>query len=124
MQTSQYNTSITRKTDELFMVNITDEVALEAGVHTVFFTIRNTVPNLSINDDDDANVVLKKTVTQTAGVGVTTLNFNIELSDDETNIKTRNYYYDVKWKTPAGKIIGVVPISLLAVVDDITRRIT
>ena len=66
---------------------------------TVFFTLKK---NSHDDDADDSNAILKKTVTvhTSAGAGLTT----ISLTDTDTNIRPKNYFYDIKVKEANGLI--------------------
>lgn len=66
---------------------------------TVFFTLKE---NPHDTDADDSEAVLTKTITSHSDApnGQTL----IELTDSDTNIAPKNYFYDVKVKESDGKI--------------------
>lgn len=66
---------------------------------TVFFTVK---PNISDDDADDSDAIIKKTITShtTPATGLTT----IELSYTDTNVPPANYFYDISVLESDGKL--------------------
>lgn len=118
-----YNISFQRKTDNVINIDITDLDTFSIGMYTLFLTVRKNIPPTSQANDDDTDVVIKKTVSVTLSSAQTNILFAIPISDVELDIDPREYFYDIKIKNPGGEIVSVIPTSIFSVLADITRRI-
>lgn len=84
---------------------------------TVFFTAKPTISNSA----DDSDAVIEKTVTSHSDP--TNGDTVIELTSTDTNVTPGNYYYDIQIKDAGGSITSI-PVRILEIFGDITRRTT
>ena len=107
--------NIIRRDDVTLTVTITDEqgTPLNLTEATVYFTVKNR------KTDTDAQALITKEVTShvnpTAGIT------EVELTDEDTDIDSRSYFFDVQVKTSDNKIRSL-SYGLIRVQQDITIR--
>jgi hypothetical protein len=118
------NNSLIRKTDETINVVISnsDNSPLQTGDHVFYFTIRKVIPPTSQTNDDDVNVVVKKTVNLNIVSGLTAT-ASFFLSQADLDIDPKDYFYDIKWTDTLGATISLTQgYARVSVKADITRR--
>lgn len=114
-----------RKTDETLRVTVVnyDSSNFVAGSYVFYLTIRKTIPETSIVDDTDSNVVIQKTVTVTLASPASSVVADFSLSQTDLDIDTRMYYYDVKMNDTTNNTISITQgYKQFQLVADITRR--
>ena len=92
--------------------------AIDLTDWTIWFTMRKVIPDTSVTDDTDSDVVISKEITTAGTSGVV----NIELTPAEMNIEPKIYYYDIQYKKDDGTIKSF-PYSTIEVKSDITRSV-
>jgi hypothetical protein len=109
--------SIIRWDDYNIELSFTDEDSAPINITwcTIYFTARDFS---SINNTNDANVVIKKTIT--SHINPVWWITELVLSNQETNINPGQYYYDIQMKTIDNKIRSIWK-EVLEVVQDITK---
>ena len=114
-----------RKTDETLRVTLQndDNSNFLAGNYVCYLTIRKNIPSTSIEDDDDSNVIIKKTITVTLAVPAPTITGDFTLTQTDLDVDPRNYFYDVKVNDPSNITTSITNgYRIFGVVADITRR--
>ena len=92
-----------------------DGAVIDITGWTVYFTVKDDI------EADDDNALIKKDVT--AHTNPTQGETKIELTYDDTNITSKNYYYDLQVKTDEDKVYTVLE-GVFVVEEDVTRRTT
>ena len=111
------NLSVIRGDDKYYIITIKDDdgVAIDITGWTVYFTVKEDT------NDDDADAKIKKDVTShtTPISGIT----QIHLTNEDTTLDVRNYYYDIQVKKSDDTIMTIVAGNF-EVTQDITTRTT
>ena len=118
-------TALVRKTDETIRVSISnaDLSNFAVGSYTFYLTVRKYIPPTSQIDDDDSNVIIKKTVVVDLTVPTATLATDFSLTQIELDIEPKMYFYDVKYNDSSNITTSITDGSKnLEIVADITRR--
>jgi len=82
--------------------------------YTIWFTVRASIPKVTVENDDDATI--SKIYTNGDATGI----IPVELTGTDTDLKIKTYKYDVQYKKPNGKVYssGANDFTITA---DITR---
>ena len=111
--------SITVKRNDTRDIPITFEAGeLDITGYTIWFTVREDIPDTSTSDDTDALIAIKQLPAELTDPtnGTTT----ITLSSSDTNIDVGKYKYDIQYETATGEIHST-DIGMFVVEGDITR---
>jgi hypothetical protein len=87
--------------------------------YTVWFTVRDSIPNTSVEDDSGAVIQVKNETHSAAILGETL----IQISSSDTNISPKTYFYDIQYKKPDGSIHSTGYYKYM-ILPDITRGIS
>lgn len=109
--------SVYRGDDKTF--NFTFKYSNGAAVDITGWTIFFTVKEKEADSDDDAKIATEVTSHTDASGGLSTLS----ITDSDTNLTPKKYYYDFQVKKADGLIRTLVKGDF-TVLTDITRRIT
>ena len=107
---------IVRGDDDSFSILFKDNSGnlLDLTNYTVWFTVRRYLPSTAIESDTDATISIMIDYFPNLGT------VSIELTSEMTDIDSGNYYYDIQYKKPNGKIKSTGYFKF-TVVDDVTR---
>jgi hypothetical protein len=114
-----------RKTDETLRITLQNEDGSNfiAGNYVCYLTVRKNIPSTSIEDDEDSNVIIKKTIAVTLASPALTITADFSLSQTDLDIDPKNYFYDVKVNDSTNSTTSITNgYKIFSVVADITRR--
>lgn len=108
------NLKIYRKTSKAYELQFKkNALAVDLTGWTVYFTLKLKM------EDTDANAKIKKDITTHAnGTKGKAL---IELTATDTDLPTKSYYYDIKYKDTAGNA-GILIRGRITIVEPVTQR--
>lgn len=107
--------TVIRGDDATFELTFTDAEgnAIDLTGGTIFFTVKK-----KLDDDDDDAVIAKEIASfDNPATGVQ----DLELTNEETDVGVRSYWYDVQFKDAAGKITSSSR-GRFTVTNDVTKR--
>lgn len=114
-----------RKTDESLIITIANEDGSDfiAGTYTFYLTVRKNIPETTVTNDTDSDVVIQKTIAVVLASPNLTLAAQFDFSQTELNIDPKTYYYDIKYNDPGDATTSITKgYKQFQVVADITRR--
>jgi hypothetical protein len=108
--------TIIRGDDKVYNVTVTDSAgdAFDLTGYTVFFTVKR-----SFRESDDSRALIAKTLSNISSPELG--QFDIILTNSDTDIIGGKYYYDIQLKSGAGTITSAQRANF-TILDDVTRR--
>ena len=109
------NLKVFRATDKTWVLNVTDSdgTAIDITGATIFFTVK-------INKTDtEAEAIISKDITShtTPATGISALT----LTDTDTTVPVRDYYFDFKMKDADG-LLNIFGVGTFSILQGVTTR--